>query len=79
MNILTESQALALVAEQLGRAAQDPLEIAIVLEAWGGVAPELSLPLAIAIAPQAISLESGTEQAATITPADRSMALTASR
>ena len=75
MNILTESQALALVAERLGRAAQDPLEIAIVLEAWGGVAPELSLPLAVAIAPQAIALESGTEQAATITPADRSMAL----
>ena len=75
MNILTEAQALELVAGQLGRAAQDPLEIAVVLEAWGGVAPELSLPLAIAIAPQAIVLESGTERAATIAPADRSMAL----
>ena len=75
MNILTEAQALELVAEHLGRAAQDPLEIAVVLEAWGGVAPELSLPLANAIAPQAIALESGTERAVTIAPADRSMAL----
>ena len=62
MNVLTESEALELVHAHLGRAAQDPLEIAVVLEAWGGVAPELSLPLAEAIAPKAISLPSGPER-----------------
>ena len=75
MNILTEEQALELVEAHLGRGAQDPLEIAVVLEAWGGVAPELSLPLANAIAPAATSIASIEERAVVLGSADRSMAI----
>ena len=75
MNILTEAQALDLVHAHLGRAAQDPLEIAVVLEAWGGVAPDLSLPLARAIAPMATAFASSDDRTVVVGSADRSLAM----
>lgn len=43
---ITPGQAAARVSAGLGRPARDSLEAAVVLEAWGGLVPRSSLPLA---------------------------------
>ena len=75
MNVLTPDEAVALVERRLGRAAQDPLEIAVVLEAWGGVAPQLSLPLAEGVASRLTVGPAPVEPVLVPRPVDRSLAI----